>query len=241
MSREIPKHIAIVMDGNGRWAKQRGLPRVAGHKAGVDSVRRAVAYCLDHGIKAMTIFAFSSENWRRPKLEVTALKELFFVSLRKEIKNLDKKNVRMRFIGDLAEFGSRLQKAASDAEEVTKDNDALEFNIALNYGGQWDICQAARTMATKVQEGKLKVEEITPELLQSYLVTRGTPNPELFIRTSGEQRISNFLLWQVAYAELYFTDVFWPDFDEKHLDAAINWYQTRERRFGKISEQMGNA
>lgn len=234
----MPKHMAIVMDGNGRWAKSRGMPRAAGHKAGVDSVRRAVKYCLDHDIKALTIFAFSSENWQRPKLEVTGLKQLFFLSLRKEIKNLIKQNVRIRFIGDLTAFGEKLQKEAHKAQEATKNNSELEFNIALNYGGQWDICQAAQKLAQQVKFHELAPEQIDPELFASQLVTAGTPDVDLFIRTSGEQRISNFLLWQIAYAELYFCDSFWPDFDDAEMDKAIEWFQNRNRRFGKTQSQV---
>lgn len=235
---KMPEHVAIVMDGNGRWAKSRGMPRAAGHKAGVDSVRRAVKYCLDHHIKALTIFAFSSENWQRPKLEVTGLKQLFFLSLRKEIKNLIKQNVRIRFIGDLTAFGEKLQKEAHKAQEATKQNAALEFNIALNYGGQWDICQAAQKLAQQVKSHELAPEQIDPELFASQLVTAGTPDVDLFIRTSGEQRISNFLLWQIAYAELYFCDNFWPDFDDAEMDKAIEWFQSRNRRFGKTQSQV---
>lgn len=234
----IPKHVAIVMDGNGRWAKQRGLPRAAGHKAGVDSVRKAVKYCLDHHIKALTIFAFSSENWQRPKLEVSGLKQLFFISLRKEIKNLIKQNVSIRFIGDLTPFGEKLQKEALAATEATKNNTDLEFNIALNYGGQWDICQAVEKLATQVKEDLLAPDEITPEIFSQNLVTAGSPDVDLFIRTSGEQRISNFLLWQIAYAELYFCEEYWPDFKEEQMEKAIAWFQRRNRRFGKTQSQI---
>ena len=233
-----PKHIAIVMDGNGRWAKQRGLPRVAGHKAGVNSVKLAVQYCLEHGIEVLTVFAFSSENWQRPKLEVIGLKQLFFLSLRKEIKNLIKQNVRLRFIGDLTAFGESLQKEASRAETVTKPNNALEFNIALNYGGRWDICQSVQQLAWQVKNNQLEPEQITSELVHQHLVTSGTPDVDLFIRTSGEQRISNFLLWQVAYAELYFCEEYWPDFKNPQMDKAIAWYQQRNRRFGKTQSQI---
>lgn len=230
----IPQHVAVVMDGNGRWAKSKGLPRVAGHKVGVESVRCAVQYCLNLGIRYLTIFAFSSENWKRPALEVAALKELFAVSLAKETKKLHEQGVRMRFIGDVASFGRRLANAAQKAEQVTADNHNLTLVIALNYGGQWDICEATKQMAQQVQAGRLSVDEITPATFGQHLSTSGMPDPELYIRTSGEYRISNFLLWQLAYSELYFCDTFWPEFNETEWDKAIQWYQGRQRRFGGV-------
>jgi len=234
----IPQHVAVVMDGNGRWAKSKGLLRVAGHKVGVESVRCAVRYCLNAGIPYLTIFAFSSENWKRPALEVAALKELFAVSLAKETKTLSEQGVRMRFIGDVASFGRRLAHAAHKAEQFTAENNKLTLVIALNYGGQWDICEAAKKIAEHVRQGKLSVDEITPACFGQFLSTSGMPDPELYIRTSGEYRISNFLLWQLAYTELYFTDTLWPDFDEKAFNLAIQSYGKRERRFGRTSEQL---
>lgn len=230
----IPQHVAVVMDGNGRWAKGMGLPRVAGHKVGVESVRCAVRYCLKVGIRYLTIFAFSSENWKRPALEVAALKELFAVSLAKETKTLHEQGVRIRFIGDVASFGRRLQQAADKAVQHTANNSKLTLVIALNYGGQWDICEATKQIAQRVVTGQLALHEITTDHFDCYLSTSGIPHPELYIRTSGEYRISNFLLWQLAYSELYFCDTFWPAFDEAEWDKAIQWYQGRQRRFGGV-------
>lgn len=230
----IPQHVAVVMDGNGRWAKAKGLPRVAGHKVGVESVRCAVRYCLDVGVRYLTIFAFSSENWRRPALEVAALKELFAVSLAKETKVLHEQGVRICFIGDVAGFGKRLAQAASKASQFTAENTKLTLIIALNYGGQWDICEATKKIAERVKSGELSLDEITPLCFDQFLATSGIPDPELYIRTSGEYRISNFLLWQLAYSELYFCDTFWPEFDESEWHKAIQWYQHRQRRFGGV-------
>jgi undecaprenyl diphosphate synthase len=229
------------MDGNGRWARKRHLPRFAGHKAGLDATRNTVEYCDAKGIKALTIFAFSSENWRRPKEEVGLLMNLFITALRREIKKLHKKNVRMQFIGDRSAFSAKLQKEIDNAEKLTKNNTGLSFNIAANYGGQWDITEAARKVALKVSEGVLRPEDITSETLSTHMTLASLPAPDLFIRTGGEKRISNFLLWQLAYTELYFTDALWPDFDNAEFESALADYSLRQRRFGRTGEQVEEA
>jgi undecaprenyl diphosphate synthase len=226
------------MDGNGRWAKNRRLPRIAGHKAGVDAVHRAVQYCVDNHIEALTIFAFSSENWRRPLQEVSFLMGLFVTVLERETKKLHEKNIQFKIIGDRSHFDKRLQACMSNAEELMKNNTGLKFTVAANYGGQWDICNATTSIAEDVKNNRLSLSDISNQLIESRLTTAGLPNPDLLIRTSGEQRISNFLLWQLAYAEIYFTDVLWPDFDENEFNKAIAFYSNRERRFGFISEQI---
>ncbi|UWZ92965.1 di-trans,poly-cis-decaprenylcistransferase [[Pasteurella] aerogenes] len=228
----IPQHVAIIMDGNGRWAKQQGKMRIFGHKNGVSAVRQAVAYARKVGIKVLTLYAFSSENWNRPQQEVSALMTLFMQALEREVKKLHKNNIRLQIIGDVAEFSASLQEKITYAEKLTENNTALTLNIAANYGGCWDIVQAARALAEQVKENKLAVSEITETLFQRYLVTQDQPPVDLLIRTSGEQRISNFLLWQIAYAELYFSDVLWPDFNEQEFHQAIMAYQQRHRRFG---------
>lgn len=234
--KKIPKHIAIIMDGNGRWATQRFLPRIAGHKAGYEAVKKTIRACIERNISALTLFAFSSENWARPKQEVDALMQLFIYALRHEVKSLHKNNVQLRVIGNVASFNAELQEEIQKAIVLTANNTGLILTIAVDYGGQWDILDATKKIAHQVKQGKLQPEDITAELFQQQLSTKDLPMPDLFIRTSGEQRISNFLLWQLAYTELYFTDVFWPDFDERALDEALNFYETRERRFGKVSE-----
>ena len=228
----IPQHVAIIMDGNGRWAKQQGKMRIFGHKNGVYAVRQAVAYARKVGIKVLTLYAFSSENWNRPQQEVSALMTLFMQALEREVKKLHKNNIRLQIIGDVAGFSASLQEKITYAEKLTENNTALTLNIAANYGGCWDIVQAARALAEQVKENKLAVSEITETLFQRYLVTQDQPPVDLLIRTSGEQRISNFLLWQIAYAELYFSDVLWPDFNEQEFHQAIMAYQQRHRRFG---------
>ncbi|MDY4479018.1 MAG: polyprenyl diphosphate synthase [[Pasteurella] aerogenes] len=228
----IPQHVAIIMDGNGRWAKLQGKMRIFGHKNGVSAVRQAVAYARKVGIKVLTLYAFSSENWNRPQQEVSALMTLFMQALEREVKKLHKNNIRLQIIGDVAEFSASLQEKITYAEKLTENNTALTLNIAANYGGCWDIVQAARALAEQVKENKLAVSEITETLFQRYLVTQDQPPVDLLIRTSGEQRISNFLLWQIAYAELYFSDVLWPDFNEQEFHQAIMAYQQRHRRFG---------
>ena len=234
----IPRHIAIIMDGNGRWAKKRHLPRIAGHRAGVEAVRRVVEVCAKRGIVALTLFAFSSENWRRPAQEVGLLMELFFTALQRETRSLHKNNVRLRIIGDRDLLGAKLQQAIIDAENLTAGNTGLHVTIAANYGGRWDVVQAARRIAAQVRDGNLDAAAIDEQLFGQYLALSDLPEPDLFIRTGGEQRISNFLLWQLAYTELLFTDIPWPDFDAGALDAALASFASRERRFGKTSEQV---
>lgn len=230
----VPAHIAIVMDGNGRWAKSRGLPRVAGHAVGVGALRRTVAYCMQNNIKALTVFAFSSENWRRPQEEVTSLQKLFLRSLKKEVKELHQRGVRMDFIGDFTRFSEVMQQEIAKAKELTKNNQVLTFVLAFNYGGRWDILQAAKKFAQDALAQKIDVDAVGEEQFSRYLSLADLPEPDLFIRTSGEYRISNFLLWQIAYAELYFCDVLWPDFSEKELDEAVRAFAARDRRFGKV-------
>ncbi len=234
----LPRHVAIIMDGNGRWAKQRGLPRHAGHRAGVEAVRACVEHAIKRGIEVLTLFAFSSENWRRPQQEVGLLMELFMAALQRDVKRLHQNNVRMRFIGDRAAFPEKLQRRMAAAEQRTRDNTGLILQIAANYGGRWDLTQAARRLAEQVAAGTLQPQAITEQTLGAQLSFAGLPDPDLFIRTGGELRISNFLLWQLAYAELYFTDLLWPDFDTAALDQALSAFAQRERRFGQISEQV---
>jgi undecaprenyl diphosphate synthase len=230
----VPEHIAIVMDGNGRWAQSRGLPRMAGHAAGVLAIRRTVSYCLKNNIRTLTVFAFSSENWHRPQKEVGSLMKLFLRSLKKEVKELHKSQVCMRFIGDISRFSEEMQQEVCNATMLTQDNSALTFVLAFNYGGRWDIFQAVKQLAKEAVEQKLDLATLEEEHFTKYLSMADLPEPDLFIRTSGECRISNFLLWQIAYAELYFCNVFWPDFSEKELDEAIRVFASRNRRFGKV-------
>lgn len=232
---EIPRHIAVIMDGNGRWAKKRFLPRVAGHKVGVETVRNMVKQCVNLGVDYLTLFAFSSENWRRPEEEVTFLMGLFMEALKKEVAKLHKNNVRLIIIGNRAQFGAALCAEIEAAEHLTQNNTGLTLTIAANYGGRWDILQAVNAMqkANPSKSGEFAEEDLTPYLAMHY-----APEPDLFIRTGGEKRISNFLLWQLAYSELYFTDVLWPDFDDQAFQQAIKSYQQRERRFGRTSEQL---
>ncbi|MDT8766995.1 polyprenyl diphosphate synthase [Pasteurella multocida] len=232
----IPQHVAIIMDGNGRWAQQKGKMRIFGHKNGVKAVREAVSYARKVGIKVLTLYAFSSENWNRPKKEVNALMALFMQALDLEVKKLHKNNIKLNILGDVTGFSASLQNKIHQAEKLTENNTALTLNIAANYGGCWDIVQATKSLAQQVKEGKLAVDEINAQVLQQALVTKEQPQVDLLIRTSGEQRISNFLLWQIAYAELYFSDVLWPDFNEKEFNEAIIAYQQRHRRFGGTEE-----
>ncbi len=238
MNEKLPRHIAIIMDGNGRWAKQRHLPRIAGHKAGVDAVRESVRYCAEKKIEALTLFAFSSENWQRPEMEVSYLMSLFMTMLKLEVKKLHKNNIRLRVMGDRERFDKKLQQLMADAEALTGNNTGLNLVIAANYGGRWDICEAVRKIAVEVEQGRVIPNQITPELIEPFLASKDLPEPDLLIRTSGEQRISNFMLWQLAYAEFYFTDVFWPDFNAAEMDKAIAFFRKRERRFGCTSEQL---
>ncbi len=232
--KSIPQHVVIVMDGNGRWAKSRGLPRVAGHVAGVSALRRTVASCLERGVQALTVFAFSSENWRRPSEEVGALQKLFLRSLKKEVKELHRLGVRMQFIGDFSRFSLPMQEEIERAAKLTEVNQKLTFVLAFNYGGRWDILQAAKKLAHDAMEGKITVDAVEEGQFSNYLALSNLPEPDLFIRTSGEYRISNFLLWQLAYAELYFCDVLWPDFSEETFGAAIDTFSKRDRRFGRV-------
>lgn len=227
-----PRHVAIIMDGNGRWAKQLGKMRVYGHKEGASAVRRAVTFAVNNGIEALTLYAFSSENWSRPAQEVSALMELFVLALDKEVKGLHKNNVRLKIIGDIDRFNRKLKDKIHKSEQLTKNNSGLCLNIAANYGGRWDITEAARCLAVEVKAGTLAVENINEQLLSQYICLHDLAPVDLVIRTGGEHRISNFLLWQIAYAELYFTEVLWPDFDELVFAEALNAFVQRERRFG---------
>lgn len=231
-AKQGARHVAIIMDGNGRWAKLQGKMRVFGHKAGAKSVRRAVSYAASQGIDALTLYAFSSENWNRPEQEVSSLMELFVWALESEVKSLHRHNVRLRIIGDTSRFSSRIQDRIKKAETLTRDNTGLTLNIAANYGGRWDIVQAVRHLASQVQEGALLPAQIDESLLGQQMCMSELPPVDLVIRTGGEHRISNFLIWQIAYAELYFTDVLWPDFDEQDFKGALNAFANRERRFG---------
>lgn len=233
----IPRHIAIIMDGNGRWAKKRFLPRVAGHKRGVDMVREIVRSCANRGVEFLTLFAFSSENWRRPSEEVGLLMELFHLALEHEIHSLHERNVRLKFIGDLTPFDEKLKHLIHHGQHLTAANQGLTLTIAVNYGGRWDMLQAVTRLLA--HQPDLAGQPITEQMLAPYLSTYYAPEPDLFIRTGGEQRISNFLLWQLAYAELYFTPTLWPDFDAGALDEAITSFRSRERRYGRTSEQVG--
>ena len=231
---DVPRHIAIIMDGNGRWAKRRLMPRVAGHRKGVEALRGVIRACAERGVSHLTVFAFSSENWRRPQEEVTLLMELFMRALENEVARLHENDIRFRVIGDLSGFSARIQALISDAEALTRDNTRLTFTVAANYGGRWDIVQAVK----KLIAAGVAAQDVDETALVQQLSMAEAPEPDLFIRTGGEQRISNFLLWQLAYTELYFTDALWPDFDAAALDQAIASYRARERRFGRTSEQV---
>ena len=228
----IPRHVAIIMDGNGRWARARMLPRIAGHRRGLDTVRATVENCAERGIEFLTLFAFSSENWRRPKEEVTLLMQLFQVALTSEVERMHQNGVRLKVVGDTQRFGAKIGRLIEKAEQLTAANQRLTLTIAANYGGRWDLLQAVN----RIKERPVDEVALAANLAMSY-----APEPDLFIRTGGEQRISNFLLWQLAYTELYFTEMLWPDFDAAALDAAIDSYRSRERRFGRTSEQVAAA
>ena len=234
----VPRHVAVIMDGNGRWAKTRGLPRIAGHRQGVETVRDMVAACGEKGIAYLTLFAFSSENWRRPETEVRLLMELFMLALDREVRKLHANDVRFRVIGDTLPFGEKIIQRIHKSEALTRDNTKLTLTIAANYGGRWDIGQACRALAQRAASGELDPADITPASLEPFLSMAGVPEPDLFIRTGGEQRISNFLLWQLAYTELYFTPVLWPEFDRAQFEAALISYAGRQRRFGHTGEQV---
>ncbi|MGD2141018.1 MAG: polyprenyl diphosphate synthase [Burkholderiales bacterium] len=234
-ARTVPRHVAIIMDGNGRWARRRFLPRVAGHRRGLEAVRTTVRACAESGVQYLTLFAFSSENWRRPKEEVSFLMELFVIALQQEVARLHDNNIRLKVIGDLSALERRLVELISEGEAMTRNNTGLTLTIAANYGGRWDILQALNKMVVAKPEklGNYSEEDLTPYMGLSY-----APEPDLFIRTGGEQRISNFLLWHLAYTEFYFTDELWPDFNADSLSRAFESYRSRERRFGRTSEQV---
>jgi len=235
-----PKHIAVIMDGNGRWANSQGMSRVAGHKQGVDSVKSLIKSCIQHEIPYLSIFAFSSENWARPRAEVDALMELLANALDTQTKKLNENGVRLKLLGDLSKFSDQIQQSAAMAQKQTAQNDTLVFNVAINYGGRWDITQACQKLAQRVASGQLQPSEITQESIAKELSTSGMPDPDLFIRTSGEYRISNFLLWQAAYSEFYFTDILWPDFDEAAFTEALMKFTHRDRRYGNAVDDVAD-
>ncbi|XKM13865.1 isoprenyl transferase [Orbaceae bacterium ac157xtp] len=234
--RIIPAHIAIIMDGNGRWAKKRHQLRMIGHRAGLKAVRKIVRHASLLGVKALTLYAFSSENWQRPKEEVTSLLSLFVYALNREVKTLHKNNIRLNIIGDISRFPEQLQSMIINVQEMTENNDGLTLTIAANYGGRWDIVNACKQIAKKVQTESISINDVTENLVGDFIALNQQPPIDLVIRTGGDFRISNFLLWQIAYSELIFTDLLWPDFNEQALDQAIDTFNTRERRFGKIVE-----
>jgi len=235
---KIPRHVAVIMDGNGRWAKQKGMPRIFGHREGVKSVKEITEAAAEIGIEYITLYAFSTENWSRPAFEVNALMTLLVDTIRKEIADLNKNNIRLNAIGDIEQLPSKSKKALRQAIEDTQSNDKMVLNLALNYSSKWEILEAVKRIASRVKDNELSIDKIDESLLSQHLTTKGIPDPELLIRTSGEKRISNYLLWQLAYTELMFLDIYWPDFKKKHLYECILDYQGRERRFGKISEQL---
>ncbi len=240
-SSKIPRHVAIIMDGNGRWARKRLLPRVAGHRVGLEAVRKTITACVEQGVEVLTLFAFSSENWRRPKEEVGLLMKLFMTALDNEVKKLNQNGVRLRVIGELSAFSPELQQRIVEAEALTATNTTLTLVIAANYGGRWDITQAARRLAAQVERGEISSDDVDEERLRQQLCLAELPEPDLFIRTGGEERISNFLLWQLAYTEFYFTDLLWPAFDGEALQLAFDSFAGRQRRFGRTGEQVEEA
>lgn len=235
-----PNHVAIIMDGNGRWAKNRNLPRTAGHKEGVKATQEVIKASGEAGVKYLTLFAFSSENWNRPKAEVNALMDLFMSSLENEVKNLADNGVRLKFLGQTDAFSKKLVQQIQKSESITAENDKLFLNIAVNYGGKWDILDATKKLIQKVQDGQVSLTDVDESLLEGMLATQAMPAPDFFIRTGGEQRISNFLLWQLAYTELYFSEVLWPDFSPDELSKAFESYRSRQRRFGRTQEQVAS-
>lgn len=239
-SGEIPGHIAIIMDGNGRWAKKRGLPRVAGHRKGVETVREIVEACAEIGVKYLTLYTFSTENWKRPKDEVSTLMRLLLKSLKDRVDELNENDIKLTCIGDVHSLPTEVQKQLFDDIERTRNNKRMTLNLALSYSGRWEILEAVRNIANKVAEGSISPEEINEKHISDNLTTKNIPDPDLLIRTSGEFRVSNFLLWQIAYTEFVITDVYWPNFTKYHLYDAIKIFQKRERRFGKVSEQLKN-
>ncbi|GHG00972.1 polyprenyl diphosphate synthase [Thalassotalea marina] len=237
-TEQTPQHVAIIMDGNGRWAQQRGKTRVVGHKNGVESVRAVVSTARKEGVKALTLFAFSSENWRRPEQEVSVLMDLFMLVLTREVRKLHKNGIRFQVIGDVSRFSEKLRKKINEAQTLTQDNTDMVLSVAANYGGRWDITNAATQVAAKVKSGELDLNQIDESVFDSYTSLGDLPDLDLLIRTGGDYRISNFLLWQAAYAEFYFTDILWPDFREDAFKTAINSFGNRERRFGQTGEQV---
>ncbi len=237
----VPRHVAIIMDGNGRWARARGLPRIAGHKQGAEAVRSTVRACSDLGISYLTIYAFSSENWKRPASEVDDLMGLLRLYIRRELASLGREGVRIRFIGDRSRLDGDINRLISESEENTKNNKGLIFTVALNYGGRQEILEAARVFAQNVRDGTLDPEDMNEQLFESYLQSTDMPDPDLLIRTSGESRLSNFLLWQLAYTEFYVDPILWPDYDDAALDRAITNYGQRDRRFGKVAPAIDEA
>lgn len=235
---KLPKHIAIVMDGNGRWAQQRNLPRGAGHEAGAKAVEAAIKVCIEKHIQVLTLFAFSSENWRRPAEEVNFLMDLFLQSLQDQTNSLHENNIQIRFMGDLSRFSSNLQQRINVTQELTAHNTGLKLVIAVNYSGRWDITHAMQQIAKQIVAKKLSPAAITEDIINQYLCITDLPEPDLLIRTSGEQRLSNFMLWQFAYTELYFCPIYWPDFDKVAFELALTDYANRQRRFGLTSEQL---
>lgn len=235
---ELPEHVAIIMDGNGRWARQKGKTRIEGHAAGVDAVRDVVEAAAQLDMQYLTLFTFSTENWKRPEKEISSLMQLLIKVLQKEAKELYRNNVRLHVIGDIQQLPGKVRETLEETVELTKDNTGLTLCIALSYSGKWDILQACKTICHEIESGRLTSDEIDERLLESFLSTKGIPEPELLIRTSGEFRISNFLLWQSAYSEIYFTNTYWPDFRRSQLYDAIRDFQKRERRFGLTSEQL---
>jgi undecaprenyl diphosphate synthase len=231
----LPRHVAVIMDGNGRWAKRRGMPRIMGHRRGVDTLKDLLRCCRDWGVEALTAYAFSTENWGRPAEEVEFLMLLFERVLRRELKEMMEENIRIRFVGNLAVLPASLQTEINKAVVATQHNQGIQFTIATNYGGRQEIVNACKTIAEKIQSGQLQPEDIDESLFERHLYTSGLCDPDLLIRTSGEMRVSNFLLWQVAYSEIYVTETFWPDFDRTEFHRALSAYQQRERRFGKVS------
>lgn len=239
MDSVLPKHVTIIMDGNGRWAKTHGLPRVAGHRAGKDTLRKVIKFAAEKKIAVLSLFAFSTENWNRPKDEVTGLMRLFLVALKTESKKLHESGIQLRIIGDVSGLPEKVQQEISHAQTLTANNLGMKVVIAVNYGGRWDIVQAAKMLAKQIEAGQLVSHDINEELFTHYLSMSDLPDPDLFIRTSGELRISNFFLWQLAYTEFYFTDVLWPEFDEKTFSDALDAFEKRQRRFGNITNKRG--
>jgi undecaprenyl diphosphate synthase len=234
---QVPAHVAIIMDGNGRWARQRRKPRHAGHRAGVGVTRAVIEACAGRGVSCLTLFAFSSENWNRPRTEISRLMDLFMDALDRQVKDLHENGIRLCFIGEREKFPRSLQQGMARSESLTAENQRMRVNIAVGYGGRWELVEAARALAASVKGGEIEPTDIDEAALAGQLqLASQLPDPDLFIRTGGERRLSNFLLWHLAYTELYFTDTLWPDFDDAELEAAINWYATRERRFGTVQD-----